>query len=207
MCIGLRQLAVGLGILTLLAPLSRAQDNADRISRIQTKLNNAKQAYDQLPDQVKAVAHTQRQLAHLADTVNRMQSRLAKMSPGQPWSDDRINEAPDENRLVRVNNPARDFRFSNFVGYTQSESAIARCGDNVVVAFDDSGSILETLANSTAGISFSGVAASRDGGVTFRDLGPVPPGGNGTSIFNADILLGAPSVACSDSRNFYMVQN
>jgi hypothetical protein len=203
----LRFLVLSLALLGFLAQLSRAQSNADRISRIQTNLNNAKQTYDRLPDQVKAVAYTQRQLAHLADTVNRMQSRLAKMSPGQPWSDDRINEAPDENGLVRVNNPARDFRFSNFVGYTQSESAIARCGDNVVVAFDDSGSILETLANSTAGISFSGVAASRDGGVTFRDLGPVPPGGNGTSIFNADVLLGAPSVACSDSRNFYMVQN
>jgi len=207
MCIRFGSLLLGLGLRAFLAPACLAQSNADRISRIQTNLNKAKQAYEQLPDQVKAVAHTQRQLAHLADTVNRMQSRLAKMSPGQPWSDDRINEAPDENGLVRVNNPTRDFRFSNFVGYTQSESAIARCGDNVVVAFDDTGSILETLANGTAGISFSGVAASQDGGVSFRDLGAVPPGGNGTSVFNADILLGAPSVACSDSKNFYMVQN
>ena len=195
-------------VLTIVVPLCPGQTGQGaRISTIQNNLNKAKAAFDQLPDQVKAVAQPQRRLAHLADMVNQMGSRLSKLSPGQPWSDDRINEAPDVNGLVRVNNPARDFRFSNFVGYTQSESAMARCGDNVVVAFDDSGSILETLANGTAGISFSGVAASRDGGVTFRDLGPVPPGGNGTSIFNADILLGAPSVACSDSRNFYMVQN
>jgi hypothetical protein len=207
MCIRFRFLAFSLGILAFLVPLSSAQDNAARISTIQTNLNNAKAAFDQLPDQVKAVAHTQRRLAHLSETVNRMASRLAKVTPGQPWSDDRNNEAPDENGLVRVNNPARDFRFSNFVGYTQNESAIARCGDSVVVAFDDTGSILETLANGTAGISFSGVAASNDGGESFRDLGAVPPGGNGTNVFNADILLGAPSVACSDPNNFYIVQN
>lgn len=195
------------GLIAFLASLASAQTSADRIKAIQTNLNNAKQAYEHLPDNVKKVAYTQRRVAQLADVVNKMSGRLGKMTPGQPWSDDRVNEAPDVNGLVRVNNPSRDFRFSNFVGYTQSESAIARCGNNVVVAFDDTGSILETLANSTAGISFSGVAASRDGGVTFRDLGPVPPGGNGTSVFNADILLGAPSVACSDSRNFYMVQN
>src|SRR5215472_15000999 len=196
-----------LGLLAFLVSSSSAQGNSDRITQIQNNLNRAKAAYDQMPGQLKAVSQTQRRLTQLADAVNKMSGRLGKMTPGQPWSDNRVNEAPDVNGLVRVNNPARDFRFSNFVGYTQSESAIARCGDNVVVAFDDSGSILETLANGTAGISFSGVAASQDGGVSFRDLGAVPPGGNGTSIFNADILLGAPSVACSDSRSFYMVQN
>jgi hypothetical protein len=144
-------------VLTMVVPLCPGQTGQDaRISTIQTNLNRAKAAFDQLPNHVKAVAYTQRRLAHLADMVNQMGSRLGRMSPGQPWSDDRINEAPDENGLVRVNNPARDFRFSNFVGYTQSESAIARCGQSVVVAFDDTGSILETLANGTAGIIFRG---------------------------------------------------
>jgi len=196
------------GLIVLLAALSRAQDNTSRINTIQTNLNNAKQAFEQLPDQVKKTARAQRRLAHLADAVNRMAGRLAKMSPGRQWSDDRtLSDAADENGLVRVNNPARDFRFSQFVGYTQSSTAIARCGDSVVVGFNDSGSILETLANGTAGISFSGVAASNDGGESFHDLGFMPPGGNGTNIFNADILLGDPSVACSDPSNFYYVQN
>ncbi len=207
MCIRFQSLFFSLGLLAFLAQLAPAQDNSDRIRRIQANLNNAKQAYEQLPDQVKTTARAQRRLAHLADAVNRMAGRLGKMSPGQQWSDDRNNEAPDENGLVRVNNPARDFRFSQFVGYTQSETAIARCGDSVVVGFNDSGSIVETLANGTAGISFSGVAASHDGGQSFRDLGFMPPGGNGTNIFNADVLLGDPGVACSDSNNFYYVQN
>src|SRR5215470_12155717 len=208
MCIRFRSLLFSLGLLAFLVPLSRAQDNSDRINTIRTSLNNAKKAYEQLPDDVKKTAHAQRRLANLADAVNLMAPRLSRMSPGQPWSDDRNqNDIADENGVVRVNNPARDFRFSPFVGYTQNETAIARCGDSVVVGFNDSGSVLETLANGTAGISFSGVAASDDGGESFRDLGFVPPGGSGTNVFNADILLGAPSVACSDPTNFYYVQN
>src|SRR5215469_1963841 len=207
MCIQFRSLVLSLGLLALVVP-SNAQDNSDRINKIKTNLNNAKQAYEQLPDHVKKTAHAQRRLANLSDAVNLMAPRLSKMSPGQPWSDDRNqNDIADENGVVRVNNPARDFRFSPFVGYTQNETAIARCGDSVVVGFNDSGSVLETLANGTAGISFSGVAASHDGGASFRDLGFMPPGGSGTNIFNADILLGDPSVACSDSSNFYYVQN
>lgn len=208
MCIRFRSLFLSLGLLMFLAQLSVAQNNSDRIKAIQANLNKARQAYEQLPDQVKKAAGAERRLAHLSAAVNRMASRLAKVTPGQPWSDDRgPGDAADENGLVRVNNPARDFRFSPFVGFTQNSSAIARCGDSVVVGFNDSGSVLETLANGTAGISLSGVAFSDDGGDSFRDLGFVPPGGNGTNLFNADILLGGPSVACSDSTNFYYVQN
>jgi hypothetical protein len=206
MCIRFRLLALSMGLLAFLAPLSRAQNHADRIKTIQTNLNNAKQAFDQLPDNVKKVARAQRRLAHLSDAVNRMAPRLAKLTPGQQWSDDRNNEAPDENGLVRVTNPARDFRFTAWAGYTQDETAIARCGDNVVVGFNDTGSVLETLANGTSGISLSGVAASHDGGESFRDLGAMPPAGNGTNVFNADVLAGDPSVACSGPSNFYYAQ-
>src|SRR5262252_2516867 len=129
MCIRFRSLVSTVGLLAFLAHVSGAQNNADRISRIQANLNKAKQAYEQLPDQVKKTARAQRRLAHLADAVNRMAGRLGKMAPGQPWSDDRtLSDAADENGLVRVNNPARDFRFSQFLGYTQSSTAIARCG-------------------------------------------------------------------------------
>jgi len=196
-----------LGLIAFLTPLCFAQDNTDRIKTIQTNLNNAKAAFEQLPDSVKRVAHAQGRLARLSDAVNRMSSRLGKVMPGQPWSDDRNNEAPDENGLVRVTNPTRDFRFTPFAGYIQDETAIARCGDNVVVGFNDTGSVLETLANGTRGISFTGVAASPDGGQSFRDLGAMPPAGNGTNVFNADVLAGDPSVACSDPNNFYYTQN
>ena len=192
---------------TVVLPLCPGQtDQAARISTIQSNLNNAKTVFDQMPDNVKKVARGQRRMAHLSDAVNRMASHLAKLAPGQPWTDDRINEAPDVNGVVRVTNPARDFRFTAWAGYTQDETAIARCGDNVVVGFNDTGSVLETLANGTSGISFSGVAASHDGGNSFRDLGAMPPAGNGTNVFNADVLAGDPSVACSDPNSFYYAQ-
>jgi len=196
-------LTLCLVLMTFPALASPAQD---RINAIKTNLNNAKQAFDKLPDNVKRASPAQRRLSHLSDVVDRMAPRLAKLTPGQPWNDDRDDERPDENGLARVTNPARDFRFTQWAGYTQHETAIARCGDNVVVGFNDSGSVLETLANGTAGISFSGVAVSHDGGESFRDLGSVPPAGHGTNVFNADILAGDPSVACSDPSNFYYAQ-
>src|SRR5437660_1796355 len=105
-------------VLSIGVPLCPGQTGQTaRISTIQSNLNNAKQAFDRLPDHVKKAARAQRRLAHLSDAVNRLASRLAKVTPGQPWSDDRNNEAPDENGLVRVTNPARDFRFTPFAGY------------------------------------------------------------------------------------------
>jgi hypothetical protein len=170
---------------------------------------------------VKSTLHSQRRLAHFADSVNRMAPGLAKMTQGkgeganwQPSAGWDEGEA-DENGLVRVNNPARDLRFSPFAGYTQNQSAAARCGDSVVVAFNDSGSVLETLltgtggvsfvgetATGTGGVSFSGVASSRNGGESFKDRGAVPPGPDVDTF-----LVGRPSVACSDPDNFYIVQD
>src|SRR5215470_10162077 len=110
MCIRFRSLVCALGLLAFLATVSGAQNNADRISRIQASLNNAKQTYDQLPDQVKKTARAQRRLAHLADAVNRMAGHLGKVTPGQQWSNDRtLIDAQDKNSLVKENNPARDF--------------------------------------------------------------------------------------------------
>jgi len=219
MCMRLRLLALSLGLIALLAPVSRAQSNADRISRIKDNLNNANQAFQQLPDDVKKTAHPQRRMAQLSGVVNRMAPGLARLSQGQgasggwqpsPGWDE--GEA-DENGLVQVNSPARDLRFTPFAGFTQNNSATARCGDNVVVAFNDSGSILETLltgqggvsfgtvASGTGGISAIGYATSHNGGESFKDRGAVNPGPDVDTI-----LLGQPSVACSDPDHFYLVQ-
>jgi hypothetical protein len=146
MRIRFRTLVFSFGLIVVLAALSSAQDNASRINTIQTKLNNAKQAYEQMSELAKKSSHSARRLAQLADTVNRIAPGLAKgPSPGwQPSAGWDEGEA-DENGLVQVNNPARDLRFSPFAGYTQNTSKTARCGDNVVVAFNDSGSLLETI--------------------------------------------------------------
>jgi hypothetical protein len=83
-------------------------------------------------------------------------------------------------------------------GFVQSETSTAWCGRNVVVAYNDSGSLLESLFTPGIGLSFSGYSLSTDAGRSFTDLGFLNPGRN---RFN--FLGGAPVVACSDENTFY----
>jgi hypothetical protein len=98
---------------------------------------------------------------------------------------------------IRVNDPRTDFTRSVVSGMTQSETSTAWCGPNVVVGFNDSGSILETLAG-TRGLSFAGVARSENGGRSFTDLGFLNPG---PSV--GGFILGDPVLACSSASRFH----
>jgi hypothetical protein len=73
---------------------------------------------------------------------------------------------------TRVNDPTQDTG-ANHSGDTQSETAVViGAGNNVVAAFNDSGSI-------AAGARFTGWALSTDGGGTFADQGVLPSGADG----------------------------
>jgi hypothetical protein len=209
---------VTVGFIVFLASLASAQTSADRIKTIQTNLNNAKAAIDQLPDNVRlTMARERGSLDRLGNMANRMAGIVNKdqgkrfgsgWQPSQGWEQ---GEA-DENGLAQVNNPARDARFSPFLGFTQNNAVTARCGDNVVVAFEDSASAMETLftgqggvsfittATGTGGISQIGYATSHNGGITFKDRGAVNPGPNVDTM-----LFREPAVACSDPNHFYLV--
>ena len=211
------RLTFSLGLLAFIAPQSGAQNNTDRIKTIQTNLNNAKAAFEQLPDDVKKMLSAeQRQWTRMAEAVNRMapsfvQDQGQKFSSGWQPSEGWEKGEADENGLVQVNNPARDLRFSPFLGFTQDNAVTARCGDNVVVAFEDSASTVETLftgqggvsfvqlASGTGGISSIGYATSHNGGESFRDRGAVNPGPDVNTF-----LFKEPSVACSDPNHFYL---
>ncbi|HEY0444326.1 MAG TPA: sialidase family protein [Candidatus Limnocylindrales bacterium] len=70
---------------------------------------------------------------------------------------------------VRVNNPATD---TNQVDQTtQSETAMAVSGRNIVVGYNDS---QHTLPGLTAGSNLTGYSYSTDGGATFTDGGALP---------------------------------
>lgn len=109
----------------------------------------------------------------------------------------------DGSGIVPVSNPATDYAYSAFAGFTQSETSTARCGNSVVVGFNDSGSVFETpyFFTGTGGQSFSGSGYSTDGGRTFTDVGPVNPGPN---IYN--FLGGDPGILCTDPNTFYYTQ-
>ena len=94
-------------------------------------------------------------------------------------------------------------RFSAFGGFTQSETSTARCGNSVVVGYNDSGSVFETpfFFTGSGGQSFSGSSYSTDGGATFTDIGPSESRPN---TFN--FLGGDPGLNCADSNTFYYSQ-
>ena len=93
---------------------------------------------------------------------------------------------------VRVNNPGND---SHQVDQTtQSETAIAASGSNVVVGYNDSQQLIQPFL--TAGANLSGYGYSSDGGATFTDGGTIPnaPG---------NVNLGDPWLAVDSSGTFY----
>ena len=97
-----------------------------------------------------------------------------------------------------MSDPDSDFVFSVLSGFTQSETSTGWCGDNVVVGFNDSGSVLESLASGAGGLSFNGYAHSSDRGASFRDLGFLNPGAN-----SANFLLGDPVIGCANASTFF----
>src|SRR5262249_18218604 len=178
-----------------------AQDaRAARMALIKQGGAAGKSTLDQIPSAVQNTLPAHGRLAHLADMIDNS-SASAAQSPGAA-GDARDADDDDDSGLARVNDPRSDFAFSPFAGYTQSTTSTARCGDSVVVGFNDSRSTLATVFRGNGGVSLSGVAVSNDGGKSFRDLGAVPPGLSPTNF-----LLGQPSVACSDSRHFFYAQD
>lgn len=105
--------------------------------------------------------------------------------------------------IVRVSDPVSDLAYSSFAGFTQSETSAARCGANVVIGYNDSGSIFETpfFFTGSGGESFSGASYSTDWGETFTDIGPINPG---PSTFN--FLGGDPVVTCANPHIFHYTQ-
>ena len=112
--------------------------------------------------------------------------------------------APKIPGIVPVSNPSTDIAYSSFAGFTQSETSTARCGNNVVVGFNDTGSIFETpyYHTGSGGESFTGSSYSTNGGASFTDIGPVNPG----SSLPFSLLGGDPVVNCADSHTFYITQ-
>ena len=94
---------------------------------------------------------------------------------------------------VMVNDPAQDqFELSDIS--TQSETAVAGFGSNIVVAFNDS-------AEFTLFPTFMGYSRSTDGGASFTDLGKVPP-----FVLPPALQLngGDPALVADRAGNFYV---
>ncbi len=95
-----------------------------------------------------------------------------------------------------------DFSITRMGGFTQNESSTAWCGKNVVIGFNDTGSLYPSFfagLTGGGGLVLLGYSTSNNKGATFTDRGyPTAP----TESFPA--LLGFDQVfTCASPQNFY----
>jgi hypothetical protein len=94
-----------------------------------------------------------------------------------------------------------DLTKSRFSGFTQSETATAWCGHNVVMGFNDTGAEVSTLA-SGRGVSMDGYAVSSDRGSSFTYLGSLATPSDPNTFMSGD-----PDLDCADAGTFYYVSS
>jgi hypothetical protein len=95
---------------------------------------------------------------------------------------------------------------SRLLGFTQSETSVAQCGNTAVTGFNDSGSIIEQLLVSPSqSFSFNGRGRSTNKGKNWTDLGflnsdPIPAVVPVGGFYD---LNGDPVIGCTDENTFY----
>lgn len=116
-----------------------------------------------------------------------------------PTNTSTVASATADPNLIQVSSLALDPAKQ---GYTQNTTSSARCGNSVVVGYEDSGAFLRTDPKLTSGvpISFNGVSFSTNAGKTFTDIGFLTPG-----TFSQNALLGDPVVTCTSPTHFQYV--
>src|SRR5258708_8954456 len=182
-----------------------AQMSVEKVVALDRTLQHVKATYNKLDSRHQKMLDGYANIVHFADVWHTKGRQLtgtsfvARVKMGIVSA----SATPPAGGLIRVSNAATDVAYSSFAGFTQSETSTARCGNNVVVGFNDSGSVFETpyFYTGTGGQAFSGAAYSTNGGASFTDVGPINPGpGNG------NFLGGDPGVNCSDANTFYYSQ-
>ncbi len=182
-----------------------AQMSVEKVVALDRTLQHVKATYNKIDSRHQKMLDGYANIVHFADVwhTNGMRftdpSFVARVKMGTVSA----SAPPPAGGLVRASNPATDVANSSFAGFTQSETSTARCGNSVVVGFNDSGSVFETpyFYTLTGGQAFSGAAYSTNGGASFTDGGPINPGSG-----NGNFLGGDPGVNCSDPSTFYYSQ-
>jgi len=182
------------------------QNNSDRTMAISSRLKQFAAVAGKLPRGV--LSGSLQNVLQIADRFEQLNnplqnldsSRLEHIEQELQTYRSGVSGGPSS-RGIPVNNSKADFLYSILGGFTQYETSTAWCGDHVVVAFADSGSILESLLFAAEGLSTTAAAFSTDGGNSFVDSGFVNPGSNTTNQ-----LQGNGVVNCSNENTFYYTQ-
>jgi hypothetical protein len=199
------RLLAGASALATFAPLfAGAQFTPEKVVAINKTLQNVKAAYNKLDARHRKMLDGYANIVHLADAWQKYGMHLADPSfmarAKMTRSAAALSPAAG---IVPVSNPSTDIAYSSMAGFTQSETSTARCGNSVVVGYNDSGSVFETpfYFSGTGGQAFSAASYSTNGGASFTDIGPLNPG-----PANGNFLGGDPGVNCSDANTFFYSQ-
>lgn len=109
----------------------------------------------------------------------------------------------------KVSDPAAPEDKATFIGgFTQSETSTARCGNNVVSSFNDSGSFVKTRLLSpspspSGSWANSGFSSSTDAGATFTDHGALVADPLPADSVYVD-LWGDPVTVCKNANTFFV---
>jgi len=193
---------VGSIVTCVLASSAWAQMSVDKVAAVDKTLQAVKARYNKMPANKQQLLDGTANAVHFADVWHSMGMRMA--DPSFKAHQGPVVPVPGGAIIpVSATGAAKDLTYSSMAGFTQSETSTARCGNNVVVGFNDSGSVFETpyYFNGIGGQGFSGFAYSNDGGATFTDGGPIDPG-PGLGNF----LAGDPGLNCGDVNTFYYTQ-
>ena len=180
-----------------------AQMSVEKVAATNKILQQVKASIAKLPPAKQKLLDGYANINHLAESWQKYGVRLTDPTFARRQARTVTAMPPSGGSVVAVSNPATDIAYSSFGGFTQSETSTARCGNSVVVGYNDSGSVFETpyFFTGTGGQSFSGASYSSNGGASFTDGGPINPGSN---LYN--FLGGDPGVNCSDANTFYYSQ-
>ena len=182
-----------------------AQMSVAKVAATNKVLQQVKATVNKMDERHRRMLDGTANIAHLANVWEKYGMRLTDPSfiAAARLNRHAAMPAPTSPGIVPVSNPSTDIAFSSFGGFTQSETSTARCGNTVVVGYNDSGSVFTTpfFYTGTGGQGFSGSSYSTDGGKTFTDDGPINPGPN-----DFNFLGGDPGVLCADASTFYYTQ-
>src|SRR5215470_2238208 len=183
-------LALLLTVMGVLYPArAQNQDNSERATTIRNQVKQFAAVAGKLPRGVLSGSLQNLDASRLKEIGQELQTYRNGVSGGP------------SSRGIPVNNPKADFLYSLLGGFSQYETSTAWCGNNVVVGFADSGSIIESLLFGPGGLSTTASAFSTDGGESYVDSGFVNPGSN-----SANQLQGNGVVNCSGKNTFYYTQ-
>jgi hypothetical protein len=190
----------------LASSFAGAQMSVAKVAATNRVLQQVKTAVSKLDQRHQRMLDGTANIVHLANVWQRYGMRLTDptfIAQAKTFSHATSMPLPTTPGIIPVSNPNTDIAFSSFGGFTQSETSTARCGNNVVVGYNDSGSVFTTpfFFTGTGGQGFSGSSHSTDGGKTFKDDGPVNPGPN-----DFNFLGGDPGINCADANTFYYSQ-